>query len=237
MISYEERIIIGITNKALTKLHTDRYEFASKFVKDKKVLDIACGTGYGSSLLVKSGAKEIIGIDISEEAISYAQKNYSSPQINFSVGDATKMNSVGDNSIDIIVSFETIEHIKKYEYYLQEMYRVLKKKGVFIISTPNKKFSSPNAAKPLNHYHFIEFFLEDFISILSQHFSSFTIYGQSHNSFFLRFKRKCIKLIPHKIRSFLFSRAFRDNYNLSHISGITENDIGNCEFFIAVCNK
>ena len=59
MIFDGERIIIGVTDKALVKLHIDRYEFASKFVKDKKVLDIACGTGYGSSLLKKSGAKEV----------------------------------------------------------------------------------------------------------------------------------------------------------------------------------
>ena len=140
-------------------------------------------------------------------------------------------------SIDIIVSFETIEHIEIYANYLQEMHRVLKEDGIFIISTPNKKFSSPNTEKPVNPYHHIEFYLENFKRILSKHFSAFTMYGQSHNSSFLRFKRKCIKLVPKKIRSLLFPSTFRDNYNLSYISGITDNDVINCEYFIAVCNK
>ena len=238
MIFDGERCILGVTNEILSKYHIDRYVFASKFVDDKKVLDIACGTGYGSALLKKSGAKEVIGIDISAEAISYAKKHYPNPQINFLVGDATKINSIRDDSIETIVSYETIEHIKEYEIYIHEMLRVLKKDGTFIISTPNKKFSSPNTKMPLNPYHYIEFYLDDFKSILNQHFTSVVIYGQNHNSTFYKFKRKCTQLIPIKIRSFLFSRKLRDTYNKRELSGsISKNDAINCDYLIAICTK
>ena len=237
MIFDGERCIIGVTDKILTKHHLDRYEFASKFVKNKKVLDIACGTGYGSALLKKSGATEVIGIDISEEAISHAKNNYSGPQINFLVGDATNIKSVEDRSIDIIISYETIEHIKEYEVYLLKMHRVLKEDGLFIISTPNKKFSSPNTEKPSNLYHYIEFYLDGFQSILEQHFSKVTVHGQNYNSSFFKFKRKCSQLIPIKVRSFLFSKAVREIYNKRELTGITKNDVINCDYFIAICKK
>ena len=237
MIFDGERCIIDVTDELLSKHHIDRYEFACRFVNGKKVLDIACGTGYGSALLKKAGAKEVLGIDISEEAIDYAKKHFADPGVEFAVGDATNIISVPDNSIELIVSFETIEHIRIYENYLAEMHRVLKEGGMIMISTPNKKFSSPGSVKPLNPYHFIEFHLDDFKEVLGKHFTSLTIYGQNHNSGSYKLKRIFVRLIPKKIRTLLFPRKIRDAYNKRDLTGITETDFINCDYFIALCKK
>lgn len=83
-----ERCIIGKSGDLLEKEHLARYEFAIKYVCDKKVLDIGCGAGYGVDLL-SSKASEAIGVDISEEAINYAKQRYKKKDVNFFVGDAT----------------------------------------------------------------------------------------------------------------------------------------------------
>ena len=89
-----------------------RYIFSSQFVKGKVVLDIACGSGYGTDYLLKVGAVKVIGVDISDEAISYCKDKYSRSGMEFLVGSVEKI-PVESNSIDIIVSFETIEHVIK----------------------------------------------------------------------------------------------------------------------------
>jgi ubiquinone/menaquinone biosynthesis C-methylase UbiE len=232
-----ERCIIGLTDDVLSNYHIKRYEFASNFIGGKKILDIACGTGYGSAFLKNAGALKVTGIDISEEAIEYARKHFSAPDIDFQVGNATNILSVGDESVELIVSFETIEHIKEYENYLKEMRRVLKNNGMIILSTPNKKFSSPDTEKPTNPYHFIEFYMDEFTELLGRYFSSVITYGQNHNSGSYKLKRIAARLIPKKIRTLLIPRKFRDAYNRRDLTGITQTDVINCDYFIAVCKK
>ena len=79
-------------NTNIYKEHVARYEFASKYIKSKKILDIACGSGYGSEILSKNGAYHVIGCDISEEAIEYAKKYYQHNNIEFISGNITKIN-------------------------------------------------------------------------------------------------------------------------------------------------
>ena len=92
--------------------HLHRYCLANLYVTDKVVLDIASGEGYGSNLL-SSSAKEVIGVDIDQEAVENAKQKYKKSNLNFKTGSADKI-PVADNSIDVLVSFETIEHHDKH---------------------------------------------------------------------------------------------------------------------------
>ena len=104
-----ERLVIGQTDKELEIEHINRYKFAQQFVTKKRVLDAACGTGYGTQLLAQY-AVSAVGVDISEEAIEYACEQYQSDKINFCVASVEKL-PFPDASFDVVVCFETLVHI------------------------------------------------------------------------------------------------------------------------------
>jgi 2-polyprenyl-3-methyl-5-hydroxy-6-metoxy-1,4-benzoquinol methylase len=156
--------------------HMIRYLFASQFARGKTVLDVACGSGYGSNYLLKAGAHSVVGIDISEETISYCRTNYSDKRLHFFVGDVGKI-PLHDKGIDLVVSMETIEHVDEItqNIFLNEVKRVLNPEGIFIVSTPNSLVSQKG-----NPFHLKEFSLEEFQLILKQYFSHVQIYYQDN---------------------------------------------------------
>ena len=173
----EERVTPGISPDGVMQEHIDRYEFAKKYVSEKSVLDVACGSGYGSFMLSKT-AKSVTGVDISIDAIEYAKTNYPASNIQYYSDDATHL-LFYDGSFDVVISFETIEHIPDYKTFLKECRRVLKPGGVFICSTPNALVSSPDGNIE-NPYHVVEFSYDEFNNILQDHFSTIEVHGQ-HN--------------------------------------------------------
>jgi len=186
-----ERVVLNDTTpNHLMDEHLNRYIFAKKFIKNKIVLDLACGTGYGSFELAKSGAKKVIGGDISKETIDYACKKYKRKNLSFFQMDAKNTNLV-DNSVDVLVSFETIEHIPNYEKFLMEAKRVLKSGGLFICSSPNKVITSPFTRKPINTFHIKEFKINELIKIIRHlNFKDIEAFGQSFVDNNLKFKTK-----------------------------------------------
>ena len=155
--------------------HLHRYLFAAKFVQGKNVLDIASGEGYGSAVLA-SKANHVIGVDISEEAVNHARSKYQNRNIEFRVGPADSI-PVESNSIDVVVSFETIEHHDKHKEMMSEIKRVLKPDGILIMSSPDKYFYSvvPNYSNP---YHVKELFKEEFKELLGKFFKNVRLLGQ-----------------------------------------------------------
>jgi len=154
------------------------YAFAAELVKGKVVLDVACGAGYGSSYLFDKGAKEVVGGDITVEAIEAAQKFYGREGVEFRVLDATKL-PFADESFDAITSMETIEHLEQYRDYLSECKRVLKKGGIFICSTPNKGHGI-SEVKEFSPFHVHEFYVEEFKDLLSEFFTGTQFYGHGY---------------------------------------------------------
>ena len=147
-----ERIIPGIPEwEHLYLEHFYRYLFAKEFIKDKIVLDIASGTGYGSGFLKDNKAKIVIGADIDFEAVSYSRKNFHNAH--YLQSDAIHL-PFRNNFFDVVVSFETIEHLREYQKFLYEIKRVLKKTGVLIISSPNKLNYHGGDAGGKNRFHF-----------------------------------------------------------------------------------
>jgi ubiquinone/menaquinone biosynthesis C-methylase UbiE len=188
-----ERLILEGANPSMLKEHMERYLFAKRFVKGKKVLDLACGTGYGTNILSET-AKSIYGGDISKETILSAKKSFKNKKIKFEVIDATNM-EFPSKYFDVVVSFETIEHLERWDLFVEEVKRVLKPGGLFICSTPNKNITSPFSKKPINPYHFLEFKLNRFKELIYKNFKiKYPFYGQipvERNSLF-------------KIKSFIF---------------------------------
>lgn len=153
--------------------HKTRYLFASQLAKNKIVLDVASGSGYGSEILLRTGkAKKVYGIDISKEAIVYSKNKYKSKNIEFLQGDCRNI-PLNDKIADIVVSFETIEHIEEQEQFMKEIKRVIKKDGLLVISTPNKKISSGE-----NEFHKKELNKDQFENLLKRYFKNINVFYQ-----------------------------------------------------------
>lgn len=173
-----ERVVPGKTPQAIYDEHIYRYIFAAGLTRDKSVLDVACGTGYGAGYMAEKGAGEVVGVDISILAANYARERFGKDnQASFICADAIRL-PFADSVFDVVVSFETIEHIRQYRKFLEECRRVLKKGGWLICSTPNRRIFSPNLAKPINTFHVKEFWPEEFYSLLRRYFADITLYGQ-----------------------------------------------------------
>lgn len=170
-----ERLVPGIKGDLVNE-HLHRYAFASSHVEGKKVLDIACGEGYGSYLL-SIQAESVKGVDISEEIIQHAIEKYKKPNLEFKVGLAERI-PYPDQFFDVVVSFETIEHLVSQKEMIEEIFRVLKANGKLIISSPDKGVYS-DSRNYKNKFHEKELYADEFIELIRSYFPSVSIFGQS----------------------------------------------------------
>jgi len=156
--------------------HIARYEFARQFCKGR-VLDIACGVGYGSDILLeeKPEITEYIGIDHSEKSIAYAKEHYPYLKTSYHVEDALDVNLHKKyGTFDTIVSLETIEHFEGDDIFVNNLYNLLKPDGILIISTPFGRGKDQPCSCPYHVYQYTE---EEFVDVLKP-FSHITMYHQ-----------------------------------------------------------
>lgn len=154
-----ERLIPGLKDSTfLYGEHMLRYLFAAQFTRGKTVADIGCGVGYGAKILAESGVKLVYASDNSQEAINYARSHYNHKKIKYEVADACFLTNA-NQSIDLVVACELIEHMPNYSAFLEEVKRVLKPSGLFLLSTPNVKvyFEAPH----INSFHHKEYTEEE----------------------------------------------------------------------------
>lgn len=161
-----ERLETFIINRDTVE-HLHRYAVAQEYVVDKRVLDIACGEGYGASILSEKAAF-VSGVDVDIEVINRAKVKYQKQNLEFLQGDACKI-PFEDDYFDLVVSFETIEHHDKHEEMLTELKRVLKSSGIIIISTPDKHYYS-DARSFNNKFHVKELYKDEFKSLVNNFF-------------------------------------------------------------------
>jgi len=154
--------------------HRARYRYAQAHVRDRQVLDIACGSGFGCIMLSEAKAKFVIGVDIEMEVVVTAQRHLSFPGVRFIRGNGTALPFM-DSIFDIVTSFETLEHIADYETFLCEVRRVTSKDGCLVLSTPNALVTT---RYPRNPYHIYEFTPTELYDLLSKFYKSVNIYGQ-----------------------------------------------------------
>ncbi len=173
-----ERFVTDYDSPQISYEHWHRYCYAAQWVAGKKVLDIACGAGYGSALLAQTAA-EVMGVDISPEAVTHARAAYPLANLQFVVGQASAIPDSGQELFDVVVSFETIEHVDQstQQAFLKEIKRVLKPEGMLIISTPNKLVYS-DLPKYHNEFHVKEFYFREFKTFLQQYFKETAFLGQ-----------------------------------------------------------
>lgn len=156
--------------------HLHRYAYATQFVTGKKVLDLACGEGYGSYLL-STTADSVVAIDIDDQAIKHAASKYLRTNLRFEIGSITDVPICGQDLFQVITCFEAIEHIDDHNKFLREVKRLLTTDGIFIVSTPNKRVYS-DEPKYRNPFHVRELYFQEFKALLEAQFKQVRFLGQ-----------------------------------------------------------
>lgn len=174
-----ERVIPGQVDPDLWNEHRSRYLFAARLCRNKRVLDIGCGSGYGTAELASS-ATCVVGLDLAADAIEHARQHYSSPAVAFLQGSARAL-PFPDGAFELVVTFELIEHLAEWHPLLAEARRVLAPGGQFIVSTPNKHFySESRCSTGHNPFHEHEFEFEEFREALRNLFPHVSMFLQNH---------------------------------------------------------
>lgn len=172
MIFTGERILPDDPRLIRTYLQSLKaYKYAVKFCKGKKVLEVGFGEGYGAYHLSKV-AKKVVALDYNEEAVRYARNKYKSAHLVFKKHDF--LHSLPkEKEFDVIVSFQVIEHFEDVESYLSKISKLLKKNGVFLVSTPNKQ----QVSYGFNPYHYHDFSETDLKLLLGKYFKKILMLG------------------------------------------------------------
>jgi len=177
MVKEIERAEANNVNPFSTQPAVQRYLFASQFIKNKIVLDVACGIGYGSDTMkIAQPSAIVVGGDGYFNGLTYG-KNVYKKQIKFFQLDALHL-PFADSTFDVIVSMETIEHLTNLNEFLKEVNRVLKIGGLFVCSTPNRLFTERIGGTGDNPFHLKEFVVEELEKILLKYFNNLKFYGQ-----------------------------------------------------------
>ncbi len=217
-----ERFVPQITGNIKYE-HLHRYALALDLSKERSVLDIASGEGYGSAILAKQAA-QVIGVDIDLESVDHAQTQYGHlANLKFLAGSCSAI-PVADASIEVVTSFETIEHHDQHEEMMHEIKRVLTADGLLIISSPNRLVYSdqPNYTNP---FHVKELYYEEFLDLLKRHFQQVHIYGQRLAV------GSCVTSLEASDRQEI--RAFSGDINsLSNVASYFPSPL----YFVAVCS-
>jgi 2-polyprenyl-3-methyl-5-hydroxy-6-metoxy-1,4-benzoquinol methylase/glycosyltransferase involved in cell wall biosynthesis len=171
-----ERYLPWLEEAAIGYEHLHRYAYTTQFVHNKRVLDLACGEGYGSYLLARS-AESVVGIDIDEKTIKHARNKYIKRNLEFKVGSITEVPITDERLFDVAVCFEALEHIEDHEKLLSEVKRLLTPDGVFIVSTPNKTAYS-DEPQFNNPFHVHELYFDEFKELFEKYFRNVKFLGQ-----------------------------------------------------------
>ena len=188
--------------------HLCRYLFAAQFASGRRVLDVACGVGYGSAVLALKGASAVTGIDLSSESIAFARSVYASDHVRFLEADAQAI-PLEDGAFDLVVAFECLEHVQQPERLLSEIRRLLAPGGIALISTPRRK----EALRSPFHVH--EFTFEEFEGALRSHFKEHRLLVEQN-------------VFSSQIDSGDQAQVYREEV-------LARQDLRRADYFVAVC--
>lgn len=161
--------------------HVARYEWACTFAANSRVVDAACGTGYGSQMLAEAGAASVLGIDVDEATVEAANSALSSDRLSFTAANALHL-PLDNAAVDLYTSFETIEHVEQDAAFVAEAARVLRPGGRFLCSTPNRMITNPGttiADCPFNRFHVREYTRDELDALLRRYFHEVFWRGQT----------------------------------------------------------
>lgn len=155
-------------SKRITEIHLLHYEIAQKYVPQKSVLDIACGSGYGSQMLHLAGANSVVGVDVCPDTIQYARQHYAASGIEFICDDAEQFEY--PKPFDVIISFETLEHLHDPRKFLEYIHNSLTPGGEFLLSVPLGE------TRHIDPYHLHKFNQREIFSLLEESGFSINLY-------------------------------------------------------------
>jgi 2-polyprenyl-3-methyl-5-hydroxy-6-metoxy-1,4-benzoquinol methylase len=147
-------------SQRILQIHQRRYETAARYAKNKRVLDIACGVGYGSKMLQAAGATSVVGVDLCPETLVYARENHQAPGLQYICANAETFD--WSEPFDLIVSFETLEHLPHPDLFIERMSQLLAPGGYFLLSVPLGE------TRHLDAYHLHAFSEKDIYRLFEQ---------------------------------------------------------------------
>lgn len=219
--------------------HQKVYDFSKKYIKDKDVIEIGCGTGFGAYNLSQF-AREYMALDKDTYSIVENRRIFKRKNLKFVARDL--YNFSPKKKYDVVISLQVIEHFEDVHEYLRKLISLLKDKGILVISTPNGRIQSYNE----NPYHYKEYTDRELSSLLSPFFHSIKLYGL-HGNKVVRFyesqrKKKVLSvlnrdflkirmILPRKVRQIFFdlattvTRTFLMKSNLNTLKITTKNYI------------
>lgn len=151
---------------AIYLMHVASYEFAKRYAAGKRVLDLGCGSGYGAAMIAEV-AKEVVGVDVSSEAVSYAAGRYCTENLRFRCISSGQPLPFPERSFDVVLSFQVIEHIVADDAYVEEARRLLADDGTLIMITPNRSVRLFSGQRPWNRWHVREYDSSTLLKLLN----------------------------------------------------------------------
>ena len=170
-----ERLIPGASDPDQFSEHVARYRFAEAVATGRRVLDAGCGVGYGAALLADVAAT-VFALDRADEAVRQGRNAH--PRVQFVAGECEAL-PFSDDSMDLVLAFEVIEHLAGWESFVQESARVLAPSGALLVSTPNRPYYRASRER-LNPFHVHEFDFEEFRAALEGTFTSCAVFLENH---------------------------------------------------------
>ena len=174
-----ERVIPDQVEPDLWNEHFGRYLFAARLARGKRVVDLGCGSGYGSAELAQTAAS-VTALDIDPAAIAYAQEHFQRENLSYLTASCESV-PLPEASADLVIAFELIEHLASPQQLLAEAKRLLAPGGQLIVSTPNRDYYATSRTEP-NPYHLNEMDRAGFQAALEQAFPHVTLFTQNHVS-------------------------------------------------------
>ncbi len=157
--------------------HLVVYEWIARRVAGLRVVDLACGEGYGSDVLAGAGAASVVGVDANPEAHEHARLRYERDNLRFE----RNMIETFDERCDAIVFLQTIEHVNDPGLVLERFKALIGRGGVTYVSTPNVLTLAPaGAERSGNPWHIYEYRPPEFEALCAAHFGSIELYGLFH---------------------------------------------------------
>lgn len=157
--------------------HLVVYEWIARRVAGLRVVDMACGEGYGSDVLAAAGAAQVVGVDANPEAHEHARLRYVRPNLRF----VRTLVETFDEPCDAVVFLQTIEHVRNPGEVLERFKALVGPGGVVYVTTPNVLTLAPEGAERSgNPWHVKEYRPEEFRALCEAHFSSVELLGLFH---------------------------------------------------------
>lgn len=214
--------------------HQATYDFAETYVRDRRVLDFGCGSGYGSAQMAAC-AHSLLGVDIASDAIAHARQHYPRNNLRFECISADTVLPFADSSFDTILSFQVFEHVRHPARYLAEIRRLLTADGTLVLATPDRSTRLFRFQKPWNRWHLKEYSERELKDILGRNFDDVQMFRMSGRRELIDTElRRCAKLrlllLPFTLPFVPDSMRFRALSALRSLSVAPKQDVSPKQF-------